>query len=196
MLASAYADPAAADVARRLANDGFAKLSGAFDAPVLRAALVGAAAIFVSYEGFQLLTYEYDEIRDAKRVFTPILASSAIFVVLVYIAVTLGGTMLAGALTVVEHVPTQGLVPRNFKLVPGAGDEYDVPIFLAGDPLHVAVFASGAVCLRHSGTDHGWSDAQCRGVCLVATGPGNAGISDIVRGHTRLRPRDGAGLPG
>ena len=44
LLASAYADPAAADVARRLANDGFAKLSGAFDAPVLRAALVGAAA--------------------------------------------------------------------------------------------------------------------------------------------------------
>ncbi|MAQ16138.1 MAG: amino acid permease [Sandaracinus sp.] len=66
-------------------------------------ALVGAAAIFVSYEGFQLLTYEYDEIRDAKRVFTPILASSAIFVVLVYIAVTLGGTMLAGALTVVDR---------------------------------------------------------------------------------------------
>ena len=27
-----------------------------------------------------------------------------------------------GGLTVVEHVPTQGLVPRNFKLVPGAGD--------------------------------------------------------------------------
>lgn len=66
-------------------------------------ALIGSAAIFVAYEGFQLLTYEYDEIRDAERIFLPVLVSAAIFVVLVYVAVTLGATMLAGALTMVEQ---------------------------------------------------------------------------------------------
>ena len=66
-------------------------------------ALVGAAAIFVSYEGFQLLTYEYDEVENAERTFIPVLVSAAIVVVAIYIAVTLGATMLAGALTMVEQ---------------------------------------------------------------------------------------------
>jgi len=66
-------------------------------------ALVGAAAVFISYEGFQLLTYEYDQIKDADRTFVPVLVSAAIMVVVIYIAVTLGATMLAGALTMVEQ---------------------------------------------------------------------------------------------
>jgi amino acid transporter len=65
--------------------------------------MVGAAGIFVSYEGFQLLTYEYEEIKNGKKTFVPVLLSAAIFVVLVYVAVTLGATMLAGALTMVEQ---------------------------------------------------------------------------------------------
>ncbi|MAS06688.1 MAG: amino acid permease [Ahrensia sp.] len=67
------------------------------------ASIVGAAAIFVSYEGFQLLTYEYDQIANPRKTFVPVLVSAAIFVVFVYIAVALGATMLAGALTVVEQ---------------------------------------------------------------------------------------------
>lgn len=65
--------------------------------------LVGAAAIFVSYEGFQLLTYDYDEMDDPKRFFVPVLTSAAVAVVAIYIAVALGATMLAGALTVIEE---------------------------------------------------------------------------------------------
>lgn len=67
------------------------------------AAAVGAAAIFVSYEGFQLLTYEYDEIERPEKIFTPTLLSAAVCVVAIYVAVTLGATMLAGALTIVEE---------------------------------------------------------------------------------------------
>lgn len=66
-------------------------------------AFVGAAAIFVSYEGFQLLTYEYDEIRQPQRWFKPVLVSAAIFVVFVYVFIALGATMLAGAQTIVEQ---------------------------------------------------------------------------------------------
>ena len=66
-------------------------------------ALVGAAAIFISYEGFQLLTYEYDKVKNADRTFVPVLVSAAVVVVVIYVAVTLGATMLAGALTMVEQ---------------------------------------------------------------------------------------------
>ncbi|GAB3020394.1 hypothetical protein GCM10027098_14610 [Bowmanella dokdonensis] len=66
-------------------------------------ALIGAAVIFVSYEGFQLLTYEYEKIKNASKSFVPILVSAAIFVVTTYIVVALGATMLAGALKAVEQ---------------------------------------------------------------------------------------------
>lgn len=67
------------------------------------AAPIGAASIFVSYEGFQLLTYEYDKIKEPKKQLTPVLVSAAVFVVLVYVLVALGATMLAGALTIVDE---------------------------------------------------------------------------------------------
>lgn len=65
--------------------------------------LLGAAAIFVSYEGFQLLTYEYDEMREPRRWFTPVIVSAAIFVIAVYALVAVGATMPIGAATVVER---------------------------------------------------------------------------------------------
>lgn len=65
--------------------------------------LVGAAAIFVSYEGFQLLTYEYNKIKNANKNFVPILTSASLFVVVTYILVALGAPMLAGALKIIEY---------------------------------------------------------------------------------------------
>ncbi len=66
-------------------------------------AAMGAAAIFVSYEGFQLLTYDYDEIRRPERILTPGLVGSALAVVAIYVGVALGATMLVGADVVVER---------------------------------------------------------------------------------------------
>lgn len=60
-------------------------------------ALVGAAAIFVSYEGFQLLAYEYEDLEKPKRFFVPVMVSASLFVIGVYVAVALGATMIAGA---------------------------------------------------------------------------------------------------
>lgn len=65
------------------------------------AAGVGAAAIFVSYEGFQLLTYEYDQLRRPETL-TGVLSIGSIAVVGVYVLVALGGTMLIGADAIVE----------------------------------------------------------------------------------------------
>ncbi|MCA9516669.1 MAG: APC family permease [Myxococcales bacterium] len=61
-------------------------------------AFVGAAAIFMAYEGFQLITYELDEIRSPKRILMPALVSAVVFVIGVYVLVALGAVMIAGAL--------------------------------------------------------------------------------------------------
>jgi amino acid transporter len=66
------------------------------------AALAGAAAIFMAYEGFQLLTYDYDDIRDAPRLLPLASTSAVLTVIAVYVVVALGATMLVGAGTIVE----------------------------------------------------------------------------------------------
>lgn len=76
------------------------RLSPSPPSPSVWAAGVGAAAIFVSYEGFQLLTYEYDQLRRPDRL-TAVLAGGASAVVAVYVLVALGATMLVGADAVV-----------------------------------------------------------------------------------------------
>lgn len=58
---------------------------------------LGGAVIFMAYEGFQLLSYEYDRIKDVQKNFMPVLVSAVIFVVILYIIVSLGATMLGGA---------------------------------------------------------------------------------------------------
>ena len=64
--------------------------------------LIGGAAIFMAYEGFQLLSYEYDRIRDPEKKFMPTLMSAVVFVVLLYIVVALGATFLGGASTLID----------------------------------------------------------------------------------------------
>ncbi|MCG6924655.1 MAG: APC family permease [Acidobacteria bacterium] len=69
----------------------------------LGASLFGAASVFMAYEGFQLLTYDYEDI-DSPLITLPRAVLSAIVVVIaVYVAVSLGTVMLVGADQVVEH---------------------------------------------------------------------------------------------
>lgn len=82
--------------------DGAQLLAG-IDPKPISASVIGAAAIFVSYEGFQLLTYEYEEIRKGERRFVPLLVGSAVTVVVIYIAVALGATVLMGASDIIDR---------------------------------------------------------------------------------------------
>ncbi|MFL9843156.1 APC family permease [Flavobacterium rhizosphaerae] len=66
------------------------------------AGLFGGAAIFMAYEGFQLLSYEYDRIKDPEKNFMPVLISATIFVVLLYIIVALGATFIGGAISLID----------------------------------------------------------------------------------------------
>jgi amino acid transporter len=56
--------------------------------------LLGAALIFVAYEGFELLPYDYDDLEQPRRNLPRALYISVAVVALVYVAVTLASQML------------------------------------------------------------------------------------------------------
>jgi amino acid transporter len=60
-------------------------------------ALLAAASVFMAYEGFQLLTYDYEDIRDPERTLPRAVIASILAVIVIYVAVALGAAMLAGA---------------------------------------------------------------------------------------------------
>lgn len=69
-------------------------------------AVFGAASVFMAYEGFQLLTYDYDDIAQPERNLRRATLSAVAVVIVVYIAVTVGVPMIIGADTVVENKET------------------------------------------------------------------------------------------
>ncbi len=77
---------------------GFGMLSADRLAPLgdqgLLGVLLGASLIFVAYEGFELLPYDYDDIERPRRTLPRALYISVALVTLVYVAVTLASQML------------------------------------------------------------------------------------------------------
>jgi amino acid transporter len=69
-------------------------------------AVFGAASVFMAYEGFQLLTYDYDDIERPVPNLRRATLSAVTVVIVVYVAVTIGVPMIIGADTVVEHKET------------------------------------------------------------------------------------------
>ncbi len=66
-------------------------------------AIFGAASIFMAYEGFELLGYDYNDIQDPAKTLPRALLTSVISVTVVYVAVVIGVPMLVGAGAVIEH---------------------------------------------------------------------------------------------
>lgn len=67
------------------------------------AALFGAASVFMAYEGFQLLAYDYDDIRDPDRNLPRAVLSAIAAVVVIYVLVAVGTAMLIGADAIVKN---------------------------------------------------------------------------------------------
>jgi hypothetical protein len=63
----------------------------------------GAASIFVAYEGFELLAYDYDDIAEPRRTLPRSLYLSVGIVIAVYLLVTLGSQMLVGDALIVQQ---------------------------------------------------------------------------------------------
>ncbi len=64
---------------------------------------IGAASIFMAYEGFQLLTYEYTSIKNPKKILKPTIMWAVLFVIIIYATVAVGAVMLSGALTIISE---------------------------------------------------------------------------------------------
>lgn len=66
-------------------------------------ALLGAASIFMAYEGFQLLSYDYGDIKNPDKTLKLALPVAVVAVIGVYVVVALGSAMLVGAGTLVKQ---------------------------------------------------------------------------------------------
>lgn len=66
-------------------------------------AIIGAATIFMAYEGFQLLSYDYEDLKNPNKTLPRATISAVISVIIIYVLVALGATMLVGAETLVKQ---------------------------------------------------------------------------------------------
>jgi amino acid transporter len=66
-------------------------------------AIIGAATIFMAYEGFQLLSYDYEDIKNPSKTLPRATLSAVIAVIFIYVLVALGSTMLVGADTLIQQ---------------------------------------------------------------------------------------------
>jgi amino acid transporter len=83
-------------------------------------ALVGAATVFMAYEGFQLLAYDYDDVEDAQTVVPRAMVTAVLSVVAVYLVVTFGAMMLVGGQTLIDHKEV-ALAKAGWQLAGTAG---------------------------------------------------------------------------
>lgn len=66
-------------------------------------AVIGAGTVFMAYEGFQLLAYDYDEMKSREWLMPRVMPAAIVATMLVYIGVALGTPMLIGAQTIVDE---------------------------------------------------------------------------------------------
>ena len=67
------------------------------------AVIFGAASVFMAYEGFQLLAYDYDDIANPRRTLPPVVLSAIAAVIVIYVLVAVGTAMLIGADEIVNY---------------------------------------------------------------------------------------------
>ncbi len=65
--------------------------------------ILGAAVIFVAYEGFELIPYDYDDIEDPRSTLPRAMYLAVALVMVVYVVVTLGSQMLVSDPTIVAE---------------------------------------------------------------------------------------------
>lgn len=65
------------------------------------AAIIGAGTIFMAYEGFQLLSYDYDDLKEPDKTLPKATIWAVIAVIFIYVLVAVGTTMIVGAKTLI-----------------------------------------------------------------------------------------------
>ncbi|MGA8853421.1 MAG: APC family permease [Christiangramia sp.] len=110
---------------------------------------IGAASIFMAYEGFQLLTYEYDEIKKPKKILKPTIMAAVIFVILIYIMVTIGAVMLAGSLAIIAQKQVSlSVAARSALGTPGLIIMTVAAVFATAAAINSTLFSSANLSKR------------------------------------------------
>ena len=71
--------------------------------PGLLGIVVGAASVFMAYEGFELLAYDYEEMSDRKATITRVMPLAIGSAALIYVAVALAVPMLTGTKAIEQN---------------------------------------------------------------------------------------------
>ncbi len=107
-------------------------------------AMIGAATIFMAYEGFQLLSYDYTDIRNRRKNLPRVLISAVIAVTLIYIVVPLGSTMIVGADKLVQQKETALLaVGKKAFGITGLVLVVIAAAFSTGSAINATLFSTG-----------------------------------------------------
>ncbi|MEL0167484.1 MAG: amino acid permease [Pseudomonadaceae bacterium] len=134
----------------------------------------------MAYEGFQLLTYDYEDIENPQRTLPLAVLSAIVVVILVYVIVAVGTTMLIGADQVIAHKEvalaiageqafgTSGLVLVTIAAAFSTGSAINATLFATARLTHrVAVDGELPATLDHHNR-RGVPDRAVIGLGLVA----------------------------
>ena len=111
-------------------------------------ALFGAASVFMAYEGFQLLAYDYDDIEEPRKTLPTAVLSSIAIVIVVYVLVALGTAMLIGAGKVVEHEEVALAIAGEEALgIAGLAIVTIAAAFSTGSAINSTLFATARLTL-------------------------------------------------
>lgn len=133
------------------------------------AVLLGAASVFMAYEGFQLLAYDYDDIRSPERTMARAVPPAVVVVTITYVLVALGAASLVGAATLIE--------------------QKEIALAVAGEE---ALGAVGLVAVTIAAV---FSTGSAINATLFATARLAGRVADDGQLPRRLRRRNAAGVP-
>lgn len=125
------------------------KLVSGIEPRPLWSAPIGAASIFMAYEGFQLLTYEYTDIKKPKKILKPTIMLAVIFVILIYAAVAIGAVMLAGGLAIISQKQVSlSVAARSVLGTPGLIIMTVAAVFATAAAINSTLFSSANLSKR------------------------------------------------
>jgi len=113
------------------------------------ASLLGAASVFMAYEGFQLLTYDYKDIDTPQKTLPRAVLSAIVVVIVVYVVVALGTAMLIGADQVVQHMEVAlAIAGRKAFGTVGLVVVTIAAAFSTGSAINATLFATARLAYR------------------------------------------------
>ena len=125
------------------------KLVSGIEPRPIWSAPIGAASIFMAYEGFQLLTYEYDEIKKPKEILKPTIMAAVVFVIIIYAIVAVGAVMLAGSLAIIAQKQVSlSVAARSALGLPGLIAMTVAAVFATAAAINSTLFSSAKLSKR------------------------------------------------